>query len=110
MHDVSALKIASRTYEGHWVEYDGQSLGHWVYCSDQHTMNMEHNIHFTSEGVSLPEHNAPPTDDEAELEGERVATKGEGNISAPDPISEDSSNSPVPPPHLHPDHSPAPSG
>ncbi|GBE79997.1 hypothetical protein SCP_0211990 [Sparassis crispa] len=86
IHDTATGKMGEHAKPGHWVSFDMQSKGHWVYWPDKRSITVERNVQFGE-----PHAVSPNSDDGLELEGEEPAgdkPKAELSISAPDlPVS-----------------------
>ena len=68
VHDMSSSKLDMRVRDRHWVGFDPESDGHWIYFPDCRTVSVEHSIAFKQHDVSVP----PQTMESALIKGEQA--------------------------------------
>jgi len=54
VHNDKTGKVGMRAKEGHWVGYDENSNGHWIYWPDKQSVGIEQSVKFSKTYMPVP--------------------------------------------------------
>jgi hypothetical protein len=85
VHDTSGSKLDGQAVVGHWIGFDEDSSGHWIYFPEKQTVAIECSVKFNlNVKMYLPQ--VVSTEEEQEKLTVKQLSKSSGPVSVQEPI------------------------